>query len=140
MTISDFLLSHTGPKEIADLLAEARVVRSACDLDLLVFLYRHPRALLSSEQLTAFVGHALNNVAESLERFIAAGILERTQNPTHAARMYLLALNGPEGDSARALIELASGRQGRQEVLKALYSAPVPRATLESGERLLRIA
>lgn len=117
-------------------------MRSACDLDLLVFLHRHPRTLLTSEQLAAFVGYDIKEIAKSLEAFIEAGLLERTQNPMHAARMYLLILDGPHHDGIRDLLKLASTRNGRRSILQAL-DLPRSQARKESpkGQRgLLRIA
>ncbi|HZU89643.1 MAG TPA: hypothetical protein VE993_10350, partial [Stellaceae bacterium] len=49
-------------EEIARLLARAPIIRNACDLDLMVFLHRHPRTLLTSEQLAGFVGYSLNDI------------------------------------------------------------------------------
>jgi DNA-binding MarR family transcriptional regulator len=95
-------------------------IRDACALDLLVFLYRHPRTLLTSEQLAAFVGYDMKRVVQAMDAFIAAGLLERTQNPNHAARMYLLVLDGPERGGLTALLALASTRQGRKEILDTL--------------------
>ena len=102
------------------LLARAPVVRHACDLDLLVFLHRHPRSFLTSEMVAAFVGYEIKEVAKSLDAFIEAGLLERTQNPKHAARMYLLLLDGPSGAGFKALVELASTREGRRNIVRAL--------------------
>ena len=105
------------------LLARTSVIRNGCDLDLLVFLYRHPRTILTSEQIAAFVGRDMKLVAEALDSFIAAGLVERLHNPTHAARMYLLVVvHGPEGKGLKTLLELASTRQGRHEILEILNS------------------
>lgn len=117
-------------------------MRHACDLDLLLFLHRHPRALLTSEQLAAFVGYDIKEVAKSLEAFIDAGLLERTQNPKHAARMYILVLDGPQGGGLDDLLKLASKRQGRHDILRAL---PAARSRSNPGtdqgkRRLLQIA
>lgn len=109
-------------EEIKRLLTRCSVIRNGCDLDLLVFLYRHPRTLLTSEQIAAFVGRDMKLVAESLDLLIAAGFVERLHNPTHAARLYLLAVHGPEDKGLKRLLELASTRQGRQEILAALNS------------------
>ena len=117
-------------------------MRSACDLDLLGFLHRHPRTLLTSEQLAAFVGYDIKEIAKSLEAFIEAGLLERTQNPMHAARMYLLVLDGPRHDGIRDLLKLASTRNGRRSVLGAL-DLPRSQPGKESPKgqrRLLKIA
>lgn len=124
------------------LLAQTRVVRHPCDLDLLMFLHRHPRALLTSEQLAAFVGYDIKEVAKSLDAFIDAGLLERMQNRMHAARMYVLVLEGPHGEGLMALLKLASSRQGRQEILRTL---PIARLRIDPGavqgkRRLLQIA
>ena len=107
-------------KELQRLLARVSVVQNRCDLDLLVFLHRHPRVLLTNEQIAAFVGYNMKQVAKSLDAFIEAGLLERTQNPMHAARMYLLELNGPQGDGYKHLLELASTREGRHAILNTL--------------------
>ena len=102
------------------MLARLSVIRSACDLDLLVFLHRHPRTLLTNEQIAAFVGYDMKQVAQSLEKFMERGLLERTQNPMHAARMYFLELDAPQNGGFKALLELASTRSGRQEILQIL--------------------
>jgi hypothetical protein len=75
---------------------------------------------LTSEQIAAFVGRDMKVVAEALDTFIAAGFVERVHNPTHAARMYLLVVHGPEGKGLNRLLELASTRQGQQEILAIL--------------------
>ena len=109
--------------EIERLLARLSVVRNGCDLDLLVFLYRHPRTLLTSEQIAAFVGRDMKLVAEALDAFIAAGLVERLHNPTHAARMYLFLVYGPQRGHLKRLLELARTRQGRHEILATLDSS-----------------
>lgn len=108
-------------EEIKRLLARAPIVQNACDLDLLVFLHRHPRTLLTSEQLAGFVGYSLKEIARALDAFIEAGLLARTaQQSLHAARMFLLQLDGPQGRDVRALAELGSTRTGRQLILAVL--------------------
>lgn len=77
---------------------------------------------MTSEQIAAFVGREMKLVAEALDTFIIAGFVERLHNPTHAARMYLLVVHGPEGKGLNRLLELASTRQGRHEILKVLNS------------------
>ena len=106
--------------EVKQLLARLAVIRNGCDLDLLVFLSRHPRALLTNEQIAIFVGHDMKHVAQSIDLFIEARLLERTQNPTHAARMYTLDLDGPQGGGFKKLLDLASTREGRRVILKHL--------------------
>jgi DNA-binding MarR family transcriptional regulator len=90
---------------------------------------------LTSEQIAAFVGRDMKVVAEALDRFIDAGFMERLHNPTHAARMYLLVVHGPEGKGLDRLLELASTRQGRHEILAVLNSRNQP---LTEGLRLVK--
>jgi DNA-binding MarR family transcriptional regulator len=109
------------PGEVKRLLARIPLIEDACHLDLLLFLYRHPRALLTSAQLADFVGYNLKDIAKALDAFIEAGLLERTaQQSTHAARMFLLLLDAPNEDDVRAILELASTRSGRRSILQSL--------------------
>ena len=114
--------SEYRQEEIKRLLARTSVIRNSCDLDLLVFLHRHPRTLLTNEQIAAFVGHDMKLVAEALDAFIAAGFVERLHNPMHAARTNLLVVHGPQDKGLKELLELASTRQGRQLMLESLNS------------------
>src|ERR1051326_1818722 len=102
--------------DVRRLLARAPVIRSAAELDLLVFLYRHPRTLLTNEQLAGFAGYDMKQIAQAIEKFIAAGLLERTQNSMHAARMYLLLLEGPQTGGLKTLLDMACTRQGRRDI------------------------
>lgn len=62
----------------------------------------------------------MKQVARSIDVFIDAGLLERIQTSMHAARMYLLVLDGPKGGGLTALLKLASTRQGRRDLLQIL--------------------
>lgn len=62
----------------------------------------------------------MKKVAQSLDAFIEAGLLERIQNPVHAARMYLLEVNGPQNEGFKKILELASTREGRRSILSTL--------------------
>lgn len=132
--------ANADGKEIERLLALTPAIRNACDLDLLLFLHRHPRTLLTSEQLTAFVGYAIRGIAKSLEAFIEADLLERTQKPMHAARMYLLVLDGPQNGGIRELLKLASTRSGRHSILQALDPGGSQPETPQRKPQLLKIA
>ena len=118
--MSDKQSANVGKPYIERLLARVPVIARHCELDLLVFLYRHPRTLVTNEQLAAFVGYDKKQIAESIEAFIGAGLLERTQNAMHAARMYLLVLEGPQSGGLKELLELALTRQGRRDILQHL--------------------
>ena len=95
------------------------MLRHACDVDLLSFFNRHPQSLLTSDQLAAFVGYGLPQIAKSLEAFIAAGLIERSQNPTHYARMYRLVRGAPD-DWLGSIMKVVSTRRGRRDVLRVL--------------------
>ena len=119
-------VAGTSRKRLRDLLDRLASLKSACDLDLLLFFHRHPRAVLSSERLARYVGHALPEVARSLETLIAAELLARIQKPARGARLYVLASGGPRGGWLDALVRLASTRGGRLMVLAALAARQIP--------------
>src|SRR2546425_7950848 len=77
-------------KRIGDLLDRIECLRHPCDLDLLLFFSRHPRAYLLSERLAEYVGYELPQVAQSLETVITAGLLRRYPDSAHPARLYVL--------------------------------------------------
>ena len=104
-----------------------------CDLDLLIFFARHPRALLTSESLASFLGYDLKTIANSLEVLMAAGLLKRAQTPAHAARLYVFAPDGANGDWLSALVALASTRQGRLVLREGLRAGRD--AASEGGQR-----
>lgn len=96
-------------------------LRHACDLDLLLFFYRHPRALLTGEHLVAYLGYDHDQAAKSLEGLIEAGLVSRSQNPSYTARLYVLELDALPGDLLSAFLKIAATRPGRQEVMRLLY-------------------
>jgi hypothetical protein len=103
------------------LLSSIGVLREPCDLDLLLFFHRHPRAILTSDRLAAYVGYELNQLARSLDRLVDAGLLERSQNPTHAARLYLL--KTPETGWLATVLDIASTPEGREELIETIKAA-----------------
>jgi DNA-binding MarR family transcriptional regulator len=107
-------------KQIQRLLASAPAIAGACELDLLMFFYRHPRSLLTNEQLAILVGYDTKEIAQAIESFIEGGLLERTQNSMHAARLYVLLLEDPQNGGLKQLLALASTHQGRAEILQIL--------------------
>jgi hypothetical protein len=119
---------------VRDLLERIGGIRHPCDLDLLVFFHRHPRALLSSEQLVTYAGYERDQVAKSLDGLIEAGLLVRSQHPAHAARLYVLDLHAGPGGSLESLLKFAATREGRRVVMQLLEegpkSIPSARATL----------
>src|SRR5687768_2249434 len=98
-----------------------------CDLDLLVFFAKHPRTLLPSEQLALLLGHPLNDIVQSLDVLLTAGLVTRTQNLTRPARMYVFATGSTNGGSLRAVVGLASTREGGLALRRALTHPPAAR-------------
>jgi hypothetical protein len=115
------------------MLDRIRGIRHACDLDLLVFFYRHPCSLLTSERLVDFVGHDRERVAKSLEGLIEAGLLTRSLNPAHAARLHRLELHALPGGLLEPFLELAATREGRRDVMRLLE--PKPNGAPAAGNR-----
>ena len=108
-------------KRYQHLLNSIGVLRHPCDLDLVLFFHRHPRALLTSERLAAYVGYDLDQIARSLDLLTNAGLIERSLNPTHAARMYVL--KAPENGWLLPLLAIASTREGRRDLIDAMKEA-----------------
>ena len=124
-----------GNNDLRALLDRIRGVRHACDLDLLLFFYRHPCALLTSEEIVAFLGYDRERIASSLEQLIDAELLTRSQNPAHAARLYMLQLHARPGGLLSSLLKLAATRQGRQDALRLLAPDPAPTPAPAAGAR-----
>ena len=114
------------PKRIGDLLNRIGCLRHPCDLDLLLFFYRHPRAFLLSERLAEYVGYDLPLVAQSLKTLITAGLLRRSSNSTHPVQLYVLAPGSTLGRWLAPLLRIAATRGGRLAVLDALKQQPSP--------------
>jgi hypothetical protein len=116
-------------------LDQVGVLRQRSDLDLLIFFARHPRTLLTSEQLATFLGYELPQIAASLELLLDAGYLTRTQNRAHAARLYVFSVGAGTGGWLPALLELASTREGRLILLSHLSdgAAETPREPRAHG-------
>jgi hypothetical protein len=105
---------------MADLLDRIGCLRHPCDLDLLLFFYRHPRAFLISERLAEYVGYDLPQVAESLQDLISAGLLRRSPNATHPAQLYVLTRSSTLGKRLSSLLRFAAAREGRLAAIHAL--------------------
>jgi DNA-binding MarR family transcriptional regulator len=108
------------------LLTIARI-KTPCDLDLLLFFARHPRALMTSEQLASFVGYDLPQIAKSLDLLVQRKLLRRSQNPTHAARLYSFRTDFG-GPRFHELLKAASTVEGRRQIRRLLTgSQPRPK-------------
>ena len=124
--------------DLRSMLDRIQGIRHACDLDLLLFFYRHPRALLTSEQLVAYLGYDRERVVKSLDGLIEAGLLTRSQNPSHAAHLYVMHLRDLPDGLLSSLLKIAATREGRQGVMRLLESGPnrAPGAGLQRGAPL----
>jgi hypothetical protein len=114
------------PRRIEDLLDRIGCLKHPCDLDLLLFFHRHPRAYLISERLAQYVGYDLPQVEQSLEALINAGLLRQSPNSTHPARLYVLARGSTRGGWLSSLLRSAATREGRLAVIHALRQRPSP--------------
>ena len=137
----------TVKSTIERLLDRVTIVKDACDLDLILFFSRHPRTLITSEDLARFVGYDGQRIARSLDSLIGDGIVRRSQNHGHAARMYVLQTTGPAGGWLPSLLSVAASREGRAAVIAALAarSTTDPTDTRATGKhqvaaRRLRVA
>jgi hypothetical protein len=106
---------------------EAARLREACDLDLLLFFSRHPRVVLSSEQLAAYVGYDLPQVARALELLLGAGLLKRTLNQNASGRLYALEVDHAEEwlEPLRRVCATPDGRNALKIWLKQQRSKSV---------------
>jgi hypothetical protein len=93
-------------------------------LRLLLFFYRRPRALLTGEQIVTYVGHEPEQVPKWLEGLIEVGLLIRSQNRSHAARLYALELQALPGGLLSSFLKIAATREGRLEVMRLFSARP----------------
>ena len=116
------------PKRIGDLLDRIGCLEHPCDLDLLLFFYRHPQAFLKRERLAEYVGYDLPQVERSLETLMTAGLLRQSLDSTRPARLYVLTRRSrPLGGWLSSLLQIAATREGRLAVIHALKQRPSPR-------------
>jgi hypothetical protein len=108
---------------VAAQLVEVAGLRDACDLDLLLFFSRHPRVVLSSEQLAAYVGYELGQVARALDRLLEIGLLRRTLNQGAPGRMYVLEVGDAEWlEPLQRVCATPDGRNALKGLLKQRQS------------------
>lgn len=114
------------------MLDRIRGIRHACDLDLLLFFYRHSCALLTGEQLVVYLGYDRAQVAKSLDGLIEAGLVTRSQNPSRTARLYVLEMDAVPGGALSSFLKIAATLQGRREAIR-LLGLPGPAEPLSPG-------
>jgi hypothetical protein len=127
---------------IRELLDRIDVLRHPCDLDLLLFFHRHPRAFLTSEQLAGYAGYSLAQISDSLDVLIGAQLLRRSATQAQSAWMYYLLCGGPQGEWLESLLALAASREGQYQLRQALKvrsaEAPAGRARAKKPARAAR--
>jgi hypothetical protein len=106
-------------------LVEAAGLRDPCDLDLLLFFSRHPRVVLSSEQLAAYVGYELPHVARALDLMLGAGLVRRALNQGAPGRMYVFAADRAQEwlDPLRRMCATPEGRHAVKKLLRRRQSS-----------------
>jgi DNA-binding IclR family transcriptional regulator len=115
------------PKRIGDLLDRIGCLGHPCDLDLLLFFYRHPLAYLQRERLADYVGYDLPQVERSLETLMTAGLLRQSPDSSRPARLYVLTrARSTLGGSLSSLLRIAATREGRLAVIHALKQRQPP--------------
>src|SRR5688572_32117978 len=97
---------------VLHLLDRVSAIHSRCDLDVLVYLFRHADALLTGEHVAAAVGCDLKQVAGSLDSFVLAGLLKRTRSRTDGPGLYVFVVGRPADGPLASLLQLASSRLG----------------------------
>lgn len=112
--------------EARAVLRRVPAIAHASDLDLLIFFAKHPRTLMTSEQLAPLLGYQLSDVAHSLDALLSIGILTRTQNPARLPRMYCFAADG-DGGWLPTLMTLGSTRAGLLALRQALSESRTSR-------------
>jgi len=118
-------------------LIDAAGLRDGCDLDLLLFFSRHPRVVLSSEQLASYVGYDLPQIARALDLLLGAGLLKRTLHEGAPGRMYVLEVDHVEEwlEPLRRVCGTPDGRNALRTLLKQRQSENGGR----SNRRLSRV-
>jgi DNA-binding MarR family transcriptional regulator len=94
-----------------------------CDLDVLIFFLRHPRVLLTLDDLAARVGYDVHDVGASIAVLAARGLLEHSKDGAERrqseAVLYRFTLR--KWDAIRGpLLYLASSADGRRSLRRAL--------------------
>jgi DNA-binding MarR family transcriptional regulator len=108
---------HPSVNELAALLA---MLHSPCDLDVLLFFHRHPRAFLSTLELAQNVGYDTADIDASIEKLIMAGLVTPSKSREGTtARLYEFT-PGRWASVLSSLLWVASTADGRRALRRAL--------------------
>ena len=99
------------------------VLDRPCDLDVLLFLHRHPRALMTADDLARRVGHPVEVVRRSLSALCRGGLMASSEPAMTAepsgVRLYRSVV-GAWDDLLPAILWVASSPEGRHALRRAL--------------------
>jgi DNA-binding MarR family transcriptional regulator len=137
MTPKRMMPKRMTPKLIGHLLERIECLKDPCDLDLLLFFYRHPRAYLIGERLAQYVGYDLPQIGRSLDTLSTAGLLRRSPDSSRPVRLYVLTPGSALGGWVASLLRFAATREGRLAVIHVLKQqrSPEPSAGDEPESR-----
>ena len=111
---------HPSVAEVTRLLA---MLNSPCDLDVLVFFHRHPRAFLSTPDLAQRVGYDTVDIDASIETLLVTGLVTSPKSREGAtARLYAFT-PGRWATVLPRLLWVASTADGRRALRRALIDS-----------------
>jgi hypothetical protein len=99
------------------------VLASPCDLDVLLFVHRHPRALLGLDDLARGAGYSVREVRASIEALTAAGLVacaKRTSEDHTSSTVFYEFTPGTWDAIVPTLLWVASSADGRRVLRRAL--------------------
>jgi DNA-binding MarR family transcriptional regulator len=96
-------------------------VKSLCQWDLLVFLYRHQTSLVGADYLARLLGYATESVMAAMDTLESLGLVGRSR-VSQGARFYQFMVPSapPHGEAFTRLLALANHRAGRLRLSKQL--------------------
>jgi DNA-binding transcriptional ArsR family regulator len=110
------------------LLDRVPALQRPCDLDLLLFLARHPRTLMTGDQLARLLGYSRDEVGRAMDVLVGAGLITRSESPNRAAAMHVVATATAHDEWLDACLAFASTRDGRLTLRRTLAVSPPERA------------
>ena len=122
---------RSGHPSVAESTSLLAVLKSSCDLDVLRFFHRHPRAFLNTLDLAQRVGYDTSEIDASIETLLMAGLVTSFKPREGAtARLYEFT-PGRWATVLPRLLWVASTADGRRALRRAL---------IHSRDRRLRSA
>jgi len=114
-------------------------IESLCQWDMLVFQYRHPSSLVSTEGVARFLGYATAEVVVALDSLESSGLVERSRVSQEEVRLYQLTAPADPArrDALERLMTRADSRTVRLLLARWLAEqgpapSPNPRTSGES--------